>query len=191
MSLSVLIPTHNSEAALPQLLDRLTAEEITEVVVADRNSTDNTVGLARSYGADLSRIAGGTSAQRLNAAISLTSSQVLWVLLPRTRVPRNSASLILDYLAEDDRAVGGVFRVTTSDASVVQLAGRALGHFLSLGECPSTGLFCRRRALLSVGGFPDVADPVSEASSLLRKAGRFLRLRPALRLLTDAELADG
>ena len=49
--LSIIIPTYNEEYLLPKLLESIKKQNFTdyEIIVADNNSKDNTVKIARKY----------------------------------------------------------------------------------------------------------------------------------------------
>lgn len=55
VNLSIVIPTKNEETYLPQLLQSIKQQTLqpSEIIIADADSTDNTVDLARSYGAQV------------------------------------------------------------------------------------------------------------------------------------------
>ena len=52
MKLSIIIPTYNEEEYLPNLLKSIESQKFKdyEVIVADANSCDNTVKIAKNYG---------------------------------------------------------------------------------------------------------------------------------------------
>lgn len=77
---SVIIPAYNAEKTLRECLDSLLAQDYEnyEIIVVDDGSTDNTKGVAESYGSDKIRCVrqpnGGVSAAR-NAGISLARGE--------------------------------------------------------------------------------------------------------------------
>ena len=52
MIFSIIIPTYNEEEYLPVLLDSIKEQDFDdyEIIVADANSTDKTVEIAKDYG---------------------------------------------------------------------------------------------------------------------------------------------
>jgi len=79
-TLSVVVPTLDEAAFLPQLLDALAAQTCPpgEVVVADAGSTDDTVALALAHGARV--VAGGTPAAGRNAGAAAADGELLLFL---------------------------------------------------------------------------------------------------------------
>jgi|YelNatPaOPRAMG01_1025707.scaffolds.fasta_scaffold02707_3 glycosyltransferase involved in cell wall biosynthesis len=86
LRVSVIIPTLNEAAYLPNLLEALAAQTYpaTEVIVADAGSTDGTPELARRYGALV--VQGGTPAVGRNAGARVASGD-LFLFLDADVVP--------------------------------------------------------------------------------------------------------
>jgi glycosyltransferase involved in cell wall biosynthesis len=86
LRVSVIIPTLNEAAYLPNLLEALAAQTYpaTEVIVADAGSTDGTPELARRYGAWV--VQGGTPAVGRNAGARVASGD-LFLFLDADVVP--------------------------------------------------------------------------------------------------------
>jgi glycosyltransferase involved in cell wall biosynthesis len=80
LHLSVIIPTLNEAAYLPNLLEALAAQThpADEIIVADAGSTDGTVELARACGARVVR--GGMPAVGRNAGAKVASSELFFFL---------------------------------------------------------------------------------------------------------------
>ena len=75
-TLSVIIPTWNEEYWLPRLLCSLPPiREITEVIVVDNQSTDNTVAIAKQHGCKT--MPGGTPGRARNAGATIARGEIL------------------------------------------------------------------------------------------------------------------
>jgi len=182
MKLSVIIATHNDEDYLSDLLERLTHQEVEEVIVADAGSTDATVAVARQFGANVARLPGATEGARLNAGVSMAQCELLWFLHAACQPPFDAASRILDVM-EDGRYIGGGFRVVRQGDSLLARAGSTLTGFVH-GMSVETGLFVSRTALYNIGGLREVDAPLQEAHRLLQGQGRLVLLRGAITVYT-------
>lgn len=78
--LSIIIPTLNEEKYLPLLLDSIKKQDfgISEIIVADANSTDRTVEIAKSYGCKV--IKGGRPAKGRNEGAKKAKGDLLLFL---------------------------------------------------------------------------------------------------------------
>lgn len=177
--LSVIIATHESERALVQTLAALvpgaTAGLLTEVVVADAGSRDDTAEVAEIAGCRLIT-SGDMLGARLKAAA--TNTRTPWLMFLRA-----GAVLEPGWITAADRfmqatdalegaARAAVFRPPAAAdllrlglAEVIALLRVALGG----GPKPEQGLLIARRFYDAIGGHPAQAD--AEAA-LLRKLGR-------------------
>jgi glycosyltransferase involved in cell wall biosynthesis len=81
MLLSIIIPAYNESANIERVLRsvrHIAVEGIrTEIIVVDNGSTDDTVAIARSAGADHILVRGGTVASLRNAGAELAQGEVL------------------------------------------------------------------------------------------------------------------
>ncbi len=185
MKLSVIIATHNDEDYLSSLLERLTHQEVEEVIVADAGSTDATVAVARQFGANVARLPGANEGARLNAGISMAQCELFWFLHAACQPPFDGASRILDVM-EDGRYIGGGFRVVRQGDSLLARAGSTLTGLVH-GLSTETGLFVSRTALYNIGGFPETDAPLPAAHRLLQGQGRLALLRGAITVYTKPE----
>jgi rSAM/selenodomain-associated transferase 2 len=177
--LSVVVPTLNEEARLARLLERLRWMPVHEVIVSDGGSEDATVDVARGAGATVVSGPRGRGPQ-LNTGAAAASGEVLWFLHADAVPPDNGVAAIRRAMA-DPTVVGGAFRLWT-----VPDRGTVVAPLLRVADVRSRytrhpygdqGIFVRRAAFSTVGGFPSV--PIFEDlgfSRALRRCGRTVTL---------------
>lgn len=80
MKLSIIIPTYNEEEYLPNLLKSIESQKFKdyEVIVADANSCDNTVKIAKNYGCTV--VQGGMPGVGRNNGAKLAKGEILLFL---------------------------------------------------------------------------------------------------------------
>lgn len=169
---SVVIPTLNEAARLPELLRRLAAEPVPhEVIVSDGGSADGTPEIAANLGARLVTGHRGRGPQ-LRAGASLATGGIVWLLHADSVVPPGALSALIGALAARPDAVGGNFRLLFDgdDPFSRWLDGfyariRARGVFYG-----DSGIFVRRAVLEAVGGVP--ALELMEDHVLVRRLSR-------------------
>jgi rSAM/selenodomain-associated transferase 2 len=111
--ISVIIPTLNEAESLPKLLrylkDISSAALISEVIVSDGNSSDETIEIATSYGALVvsNEIAG--RARQMNAAAKIARGKILYFLHADSIPPKHFAEQIVKTCTTS--ASGGCFRL--------------------------------------------------------------------------------
>lgn len=175
MRLSVIIPTFNEAARLPKTLTSLPPDS--QVIVSDGQSEDETAAVARDHGAHVVSGPRGRGVQ-LNAGAREATGDVLLFLHADCSLGVGARDAILHAL-EDSRVVGGSFRLRI-DASSVGLRlvafgsnARALYLRMPYGD---QGLFVRRSAFETVGGYPEL--PLMEDVALVKRLKRLGRLTP-------------
>jgi rSAM/selenodomain-associated transferase 2 len=176
MKLSVVIPTWNEAENLAATLDALPPGA--EVIVVDGGSEDDTVEIARRFGARVLSCPRGRASQ-MHAGARKARGEILLFLHADAVLGTGAGKAIADALS-DPEVVGGFFRLRVrSRRPALRFAAlgsnlRARALRLPYGD---QGLFLRRSIYESVGGFPDV--PFLEDVALirlLRPKGRLRRL---------------
>jgi len=181
-SLSVIIPTLNEAAELPESLRRLRAvPEVQELIVADGGSRDDTVKLAEAAGCLVVNSAPGRGRQ-LRAGAERATGEVLLFLHADTWVPPEAGRALLDCLARPGVVAGGFYKVFRDPPNWLVRGSRFKCWWRLLVArrvMADQGIFLRRETLDRVGGVPDV--PLMEEFELCKK------LRPLGRIaLADA-----
>lgn len=172
--LSVIIPVLNEAHQLDRTLSAAAAVDA-QMIVSDGGSTDRSVAIARSLGADIVTGPSGRAAQQ-NRGAAMARGDVLLFLHADTRLPRNYVTHIFNTLM-DRRTIMGAFRFETD----LQTPAMRMIRFLTNRRAAwlnlpygDQGLFFRRRDFFKLGGFPAVA--IAEDLYLTRTAARHGRI---------------
>ncbi|QDT17951.1 TIGR04283 family arsenosugar biosynthesis glycosyltransferase [Alienimonas californiensis] len=187
---SVVIPTLNEAAALPETLAHLGALDPPpgEVIVADGGSGDGTVSIAEAAGARVVRSPAGR-ARQMNAGAAAATGELLCFLHADTVLPPDYLATIAAALAEPGTAlVGGRTTLTGphGPSRLTSLHHRLKTHYAPLIYRPHRYAFsglrllfgdqamaCRASDFAAVGGF-DESLPVMEDADLCLRMNRGL-----------------
>ncbi|MBN2231990.1 MAG: TIGR04283 family arsenosugar biosynthesis glycosyltransferase [Deltaproteobacteria bacterium] len=177
-ALSVVIPALDEEHHLGATLAALDYAPWQELVVADGGSRDDTVAVAREYGARVLVVAAGRGGQ-LNAGAAAAAGSRLLFLHADTRLPAGWAAAACRLLDEPGVAAGCfALRIDASDPRLRLVeAGVDLRTRLARLPYGDQGLFMYRRFFAAAGGYPD--QPIMEDVALarrLRRLGRIVQL---------------
>ncbi|NQV84661.1 MAG: glycosyltransferase family 2 protein [Rhodospirillales bacterium] len=167
--ISVIIPTLNEAANLPELLGRLKLEAgACEIIVADGGSTDETVSVAKDFGVRVVRCEPGRGRQ-LAAGAEEAVGEIVFFLHADTIFPQGALAAIEAALRQSPDAPGGNFCLLFDgdDNFSRWLEGfyaflRARGFYYG-----DSGQFIRRRILDAIGGVRPIA--LMEDHDLARK----------------------
>ena len=109
--ISLVIPTLNEAAELPETLRRLRAvPEVGEVIIADGGSRDATASLAEAAGARVVPCAPGRGRQ-LRAGAAQATGEALLFLHADTWLPPHAGAALLACLAQPGVVAGGFYKV--------------------------------------------------------------------------------
>jgi len=169
--ISVIIPTLNAEQGLAATLTALVPAAVEglvrEVIVVDGGSTDRTLKIAETSGAEIVRASGGRG---LQLAAGAERARFPWLLFLHadTRLPPLGDVLALQSLAEGacwgrlDVRIEGRPRMLRVVAALMNLRSRLSG--IATGD---QAIFVTRAAFERVGGFP--VQPLMEDVELSRR----------------------
>lgn len=175
-SLSVIIPALNEALALPATLAALKqCPGITEIIVADGGSQDDTVNIARAQGCRVITSEPGRGKQ-LQAGAEIASGDALIFLHADTWLAAATCEAILRCLHDPTVAGGGCWKKFRDPHWLMrgsrwrcwtrlQLTRRVLGD---------QAIFVRRESLQAAGGFP--VQPLMEEFELCRRLRRVGRI---------------
>ncbi len=182
--LSVIIPTLNEAAQLPDTLTRVRAvlHPGDEIIVADGGSTDGTREVASDYGAEVVCSARGRGTQ-LNAGAAAATGDILLFLHADTHLPPDAADLIRRTLS-DPAALGGSFTLRFDAPGLLPRLFAAVYNARSRRSrlfYGDSALFARRVVFDAVGGYGEAVLMEDYALCLALRA-EAKRLRPDLPL---------
>lgn len=187
--ISVVIPTLDEEAALPETIRSCRKAGACEVVVVDGGSADRTVEIARRMADAVVSAPRGRAAQ-MNAGAAAARGEVLLFLHADTLLPPGGLAEVAGAL-EDPAVVGGGFRVelaASAASAYVRAALRLAGMGINLRSRATrsfTGdqaIFVRAAAFGEIGGYPEI--PLMEDVELSRRMtriGKTVLLAPRVR----------
>jgi rSAM/selenodomain-associated transferase 2 len=193
--ISVVIPTLNAEATLVQTLAALVPSAVDglvrEVIVVDAGSSDRTVAIADSAGADLLQCNGGRGPQLAAGAERARSPWLLFLHADTVLEPgwEREASQFMESVDTQARSpAAGAFRFAVDDNGVkprllermVALRGRVLK--LPYGD---QGLLIPKRLYEEIGGFRPLR--IMEDVDIVRRLGRRRIVMLRTRAVTSAE----
>lgn len=205
MSLSIIIPTLNEEAALPATLKSVAALTPApfEVIVVDSSSEDRTVDIANSYGA---RVITGLSpgrAGQMNAGARIAGGDQLCFLHADTELPADFVSLANGVLSDPRTALAGFISIMRGDNGVRRVT--TAHNFLKTWYAPllfrtisffrgarllfgDQVIVCRRRDFEAVGGWDPDQKIMEEADMCLRMVrGGYGRVRQVPRKVWSSD----
>jgi len=197
ISLTVIIPVRDSAAYLTECLEALRNSTISgfECIVVDDGSTDNSVEVARSYGADViaNRQPEGPAAAR-NRGARAANTELLFFIDADVCVHSDTVERIVSRFAADPKldAVIGSYDEAPADPGFISQYKNLMGCYFHQGGKHDASTFwtgcggIRRSAMLEFGGFNErYSRPCIEDIELGRRmiaAGRHLALDPLIRV---------
>jgi len=173
--LSVVIPTLNAATSLPATLHAVAASDglVSEIVVSDGGSSDQTVTLAQTAGC---RVISGPRGRGAQLAAGAASACGEWLLFLHSDTQLEAgwpAAVRAFCAAPENRERAGYFRFALADAVPAARRLEALVHWrcralaLPYGD---QGLVIRAATYRALGGFASL--PLMEDVDLVRRLGR-------------------
>ncbi len=167
---SVIIPTLNEAAHLPETLRHVAAAKPHEIIITDGGSTDATLGIAAETGARIVHSERGRGVQ-MNAGASAATGELLFFLHADTLPPPDYPEAIRETLSAPQN-IAGAFQFSLRDprpagAAIIEKLTAWRGKLRSL-PYGDQGLCIRRPILEALGGFPKW--PMLEDIEFIRRA---------------------
>jgi len=175
-AISIIIPTLNETAELPETLRRARAiPEVCEIIVVDGGSHDETRELASQSGCAVFTAPAGRGGQ-LRVGASHACGEIVLLLHADTWLPPEAGRAALACCRHPDVVGGGFWKVFRDPSWLMHGARARCGLRLWLGGriLGDQAMFIRREALERIGGVPDV--PLMEDVELCRRLRRLGRL---------------
>lgn len=156
-TVSVIIPTRNEEAWIARSVTSAFAAGASEVIVADGESSDGTVEVARSAGARVLACQPMRSRQ-LNAGAEAASGDALIFLHADTILPPGGAAAVMAALG-GDADFGGFHLAFLEPERRLRVAAAMINLRTRITRCPwgDQAQFLRRDRFLSTGGYREMA----------------------------------
>lgn len=183
--LSIVIPTLDEADTLPGTLDEVTRAAaggpLFEVIVADADSRDGTLDLAKARGCIGFRATRAQRAAQMNEGAAHARGDVLLFLHADTLLPVGATGQVLAACGQPGVVGGGFMRCYDSPSRWLRLTCRLAGwrnHWRGwhLGD---QAIFVRRKVFAQLGGFRDM-DTFEDVDFSRRLAGmgRLVTLDP-------------
>ena len=202
-AISLIIPAHNEEHFLPQLLEsvacareqyRGSGDQI-EVVVADNASTDRTAEIAREHGCHVVHVEQRSIAAVRNGGARGSTGSILAFVDADSVIHPETFNAIEETLT--DSVIVGATGIRMSRSSLgIALSMVVVTALLRVGRVDSGVVFCRRADWEAVGGYNDARLFAEDVEFLfaLKRFGKprrqvFTRARNA-RTITSARKFD-
>ncbi|MBI5116021.1 TIGR04283 family arsenosugar biosynthesis glycosyltransferase [Candidatus Poribacteria bacterium] len=183
--ISVIIPALNEEALIANTLASLRDEPSIETIVVDAGSSDGTVSLASSYGAQIVQSSQGRGRQ-MNAGAAEATGDILIFLHADTSLPKGFSRMVRDALSQSGTVAGAFeLRIDSIRSSLrvvekmVNWRSRRLG--MPYGD---QAIFMWADTFHSMGGFPEI--PIMEDFEFVRR----LRQRGKIEIITAPALTS-
>lgn len=158
-SISVIIPVLNEAEHIGRLLaDLQNRPWVQETIVSDGGSADDTIAVAKAFGA---RVVSGEKGRglQIRSAAEAARGDVLLILHADARLQPEATARIIAALSADRGAAGGFFGMQFADANMAQRAIAILNNVKAIATGVSFGdqaQFVRAEALWRMGGFPGI-----------------------------------
>jgi rSAM/selenodomain-associated transferase 2 len=175
-ALSIIIPTLNEARSIGATLRSVCCtDERIEIIVVDGGSVDETVEIARKFGARVITTGRGRGIQ-MHSGACVAQGEALWFLHADTIPPPDAAARILEALASDAEVVGGNFKIRfDGERTAARFLTWLYPQLRRLGLCyGDSAIFVRATTYRRVGGFKPF--PIFEDLDLVRRLQRHGRL---------------
>lgn len=186
MLVSIIMPVLNEASTIAATLasiKRLNGKS--EVIIVDGGSTDGTEKLGAETGCLVVSAPQGR-ARQMNIGCRYANGEILLFLHSDSWLPPDALQKMAGVL-QDPQVIGGGFRLTMNDPSpVLKLVCwfsnlRARWGHVYFGD---QGIFVRREAFATVGGFPDIE--IMEDWELSRRLAKIGMLRQVPAIITTS-----
>ena len=201
---SIIIPVLNEARCLGRTLRHVNILDppANEIIVVDGGSTDDTVAIAKEWGAKVIFADRPGRAVQMNLGAKLATGDILCFLHGDTRVPDDVVKLMTTTLANPHIACGGFISVMAGEHTTrwgISLHNTIKTHYAALFFRPyryfrdrlrilfgDQVMFCRRADFWACGGF-DNSLKIMEDADLCLKLSRLGRIYQINRLVQSSD----
>lgn len=184
MRISVVVPAHNEQEALPRCLAALENQELRdfELIVVDSASTDATAQVARAHGAKVVRVDELGLARARQAGFEAASGEVIASTDADSTPPPHWLARLVSPFSRPQvvGAYGGLALagegISTRVAERLFLVWQRINHALSRPIFCGPNFAVRRDAFFRVGGFKRGSEYYPDDETDLRLAFKLLRV---------------
>jgi glycosyltransferase involved in cell wall biosynthesis len=165
-SISVIIPAFNEEPYIGYCLESIknlnTMGLKKEIIVVDNGSTDNTIKICRSYGAQVLIKEGGTIASLRNFGAKASNGDFIGFLDADCIIPSDWLEKALKYLRENNKAILGFRMLVPQNSNWVAKSWDLLFAKRNITQevdwIPSGNMIMKREAFMSIAGFNEMLE---------------------------------
>ncbi|NEQ50698.1 MAG: glycosyltransferase [Leptolyngbya sp. SIO3F4] len=201
---SIIIPVLNEASCLGRTLRHLDILDppAAEVIVVDGGSTDDTVAIAKEWGANIIFADRPDRSVQMNAGAKQAIGDILCFLHGDTRVPDDVVEVMRMTLENPKVACGGFISIMEGQQTTrwgISLHNTVKTHYAALLFRPyryfrdrlrilfgDQVMFCRRPDFLTCGGF-DESLPIMEDADLCLRLSRLGRIYQVNRLVQSSD----
>lgn len=189
--LSIIVPTLNEEKYLPKLLESIKKQDFKdyEIIVADNNSKDKTVQIAKKYGCRI--VKGGLPAAARNNGAKVSKGKYLLFLDADTILEKNGLGKVIEEINERklDIAAGLIIPLDGNIIDNIYFAIYNLWAAVMQYFYPhATGsfIFVKKRMHNKIKGF-DESITLAEDHDYVRRCAKYgkFRLLKSMKLYTS------
>lgn len=198
MKISIIIPTYNEEKCLPVLLDSIKKQDADnyEVIVADADSSDNTVSIAKEYSAKV--VKGGMPAVGRNNGAKVAKGEILIFLDSDLVMTEGYLRKTVEEFFENDLDIAITQIIPSNRKTFYKVLHEFANFFMIIVESIKPhgagcyGIITKKKCHDKVGGFDESLDFGEDTDYIekIGKIGKFKVLRKPRIIISTRRLEE-
>lgn len=175
--ISIIIPALNEEKYLPRLLNSLKNQKFSkkfEIIVADAESTDNTVKVAKNFGCKA--VKGGNPSRGRNKGAEVAKGEILLFLDADVILPPDFLEKTTEELLKRNLKVAGFILISQDNKLIYRLIYKIVTLFLILTErflpTGTIGILATKEVHQKIKGFDEMIK-IGEDYDYIRRASKY------------------